>query len=712
MQLSQRAMSYSPSCWKLQFAQRKRFSRQVLIALVTAVFLSPSLSAIEIGDQVQFERAGQTFSGKIVGIRPGGTYVEVEAMVGGMTRKVIVTTASVTPISNPNVGGMRTWSDSSGQFRIQATLESQTAFDIVLRRPDGTTIKVPLEKLSIADQEYVAGLDGGSDGNPFELGRMGPAAAAGGSQSGTVPSAGASALPTPVAFPKNAAVSIQKLAPPEGIAADPSPLDFSQISNASMGLPEPEGREDIGRPMVIGPTGTQLCYTARSPRGGQEVYTKVYLIDGEKRTTRQVARLDGASVWACAADPSSGDVLGVVMKPGDDKSRSLCVLSGIREGSPRVVAHWRMFPSDENKTDYVRFRKLLGNQVVVVVYGGQVHAFDYGAGREIWTLPSKMFNEPAITPGGRFVAIADDGQCAILETKTGQQIGSIPMTAKGPVSLGFSADGLRLAVAHGNQVQIFDLGSGQELLLHEANVGLASSGKPVLWLENDFLLLPTGVLLNVERNVIVWKYQIDQDAVEFTDLDHHGLLTFKGRNSTSIVRLPHEAARAAAERDTSDITAVRTGDSLAIAANASGPGISSGDLKQWLSRAAESAGYRVADGSPTQLAATITRGKTQTESYRIIGRGFATEEVSFTPYISKVEIRQNGTTLWQQSRSSGLPFMIPGDKTLQEAARDNEKPDANFFQNIQLPRQILKPEFQNGFGSSRVSDQGIADMGR
>jgi hypothetical protein len=57
-----------------------------------------------------------------------------------------------------------------------------------------------------------------------------------------------------------------------------------------------------------------------------------------------------------------------------------------------------------------------------------------------------------------------------------------------------------------------------------------------------------AVRLNVERFVIVWKYQIDQDAVEFTDRDHHGLLTFKGRNSTSIVRLPHEAARAAAER--------------------------------------------------------------------------------------------------------------------------------------------------------------------
>jgi hypothetical protein len=56
------------------------------------------------------------------------------------------------------------------------------------------------------------------------------------------------------------------------------------------------------------------------------------------------------------------------------------------------------------------------------------------------------------------------------------------------------------------------------------------------------------------------------------------------------------------------------------------------------------------------------------------------------------------------------PFMISVDKTLQEAAREKERPDAKFFPSVTLPRQILKPEFQNGFGSSRVSAAGIAEQ--
>ncbi len=690
---------------------RKTFVVQlVCVALLFVACHSPALADVKIGDEVRFERAGQTFSGKVVGIRPGGTFLEVETTVDGTTRKLIIKATSVTPLTKPDGKAMRTWSDSSGQFQIEATLDSQTAFDVVLRKKDGTTIKVPLDKLSVADQEYVAGLDSGGD-NPFGGGGMRSSDSTGGSGG---PGAGddASALPKPVEFRKSGQLNIQKLAPPKSIVADPSPLDFSQINSAIMKLPEAERGESAGRPVVVGPTGTQLCYSSRTTRGAQEHYTKIFLINGENRTTRQVAKLEGDNVWLCSADPTSGDVLGVVMKRGDDKSNSLCVISGIREGTLRVVAHWSMFPKDKQKADYVRFRKILGNQVVVTVYDGQVHAFDYGSGQAVWTLPAKMFNEPGISPGGRFAAVMSDNQCAILETKTGKQIGSIPVDARGPVSLGFSPDGLQLALAHGNQVSVFDVASGEEQLLHEANVALASSGKPLMWLDDAFLLMPTGVLLNLERNLIVWKYQIDQDAMEYTDLDNDALLTFTDRNSTGIVRLPHPTAREAAKRDTSNITAVKSGDPLSIVANASGPGISPTDLGTWLTNAAAVAQYRVAPSSPTQLVASITRGETTTESYRIIGRGFSSEDVSFTPYISKVEIRQNGNTLWQQSRRSSLPFMISGDKSLQEAARENERPDATFFQSIKLPRQILKPEFQNGFGTSRVSATGIVDLNR
>ena len=50
----------------------------------------------------------------------------------------------------------RTWSDRTGKFSIKATFRSAVGGRVSLLRPDGKVIEVPLEKLSEADQQFVA----------------------------------------------------------------------------------------------------------------------------------------------------------------------------------------------------------------------------------------------------------------------------------------------------------------------------------------------------------------------------------------------------------------------------------------------------------------------------------------------------------------------------------------------------------------------------
>jgi hypothetical protein len=49
----------------------------------------------------------------------------------------------------------RTWQDASGNFTVQAEFVSATAGVAKLRRPDGSTINVPIEKLSDEDQKFI-----------------------------------------------------------------------------------------------------------------------------------------------------------------------------------------------------------------------------------------------------------------------------------------------------------------------------------------------------------------------------------------------------------------------------------------------------------------------------------------------------------------------------------------------------------------------------
>lgn len=50
----------------------------------------------------------------------------------------------------------RTWTDSTGKFQVEAELADVQDGAVVLRRSDGRTVRVPLNRLSEKDQQYVA----------------------------------------------------------------------------------------------------------------------------------------------------------------------------------------------------------------------------------------------------------------------------------------------------------------------------------------------------------------------------------------------------------------------------------------------------------------------------------------------------------------------------------------------------------------------------
>lgn len=57
------------------------------------------------------------------------------------------------------VAAARTWTDSSGQYRVEATFVKAAGETVQLRKEDGTLIEVPLWRLCPADQELIKQLD-------------------------------------------------------------------------------------------------------------------------------------------------------------------------------------------------------------------------------------------------------------------------------------------------------------------------------------------------------------------------------------------------------------------------------------------------------------------------------------------------------------------------------------------------------------------------
>ena len=59
------------------------------------------------------------------------------------------------PTAAPAAAKLRTWQDASGKFSVEAEFVTSMAGVVKLRKTDGTTISLPMEKLSDEDQQYI-----------------------------------------------------------------------------------------------------------------------------------------------------------------------------------------------------------------------------------------------------------------------------------------------------------------------------------------------------------------------------------------------------------------------------------------------------------------------------------------------------------------------------------------------------------------------------
>lgn len=88
------------------------------------------------------------------------TYEELKDVVTATAPSDATTTAGL-PVdgaaadSLPANSGLRVWHDRSGKFSVQALLLQSTETEVVLRKTDGKTIRVPRANLSEADQRYL-----------------------------------------------------------------------------------------------------------------------------------------------------------------------------------------------------------------------------------------------------------------------------------------------------------------------------------------------------------------------------------------------------------------------------------------------------------------------------------------------------------------------------------------------------------------------------
>ncbi|MCH8924168.1 MAG: hypothetical protein IIA67_13595 [Planctomycetes bacterium] len=73
-----------------------------------------------------------------------------------MTTTIIRIVVFTTLLSATTAAWSRTWTDSTGKFKIEAELEKVAGGTVTLRKKNGTTIDIAIKRLSKADQAFIA----------------------------------------------------------------------------------------------------------------------------------------------------------------------------------------------------------------------------------------------------------------------------------------------------------------------------------------------------------------------------------------------------------------------------------------------------------------------------------------------------------------------------------------------------------------------------
>lgn len=631
---------------------------------------------------------------------------------------------------------LRTWTDSTGRFKVEAEFIECEDDVLLLRKENGKAIRMPLDKLSEEDRQYVeqrivenpfvageiseedaADLEKFAPGkrtrNPFEL-KPKPVSLQGALEGGGVADVDWSCEPDP-APPIEVNRTIRPVSFQAGKMENhlyPTETDYYIFADAEktqvlsgfildQSYQNPEkSRSDIFLGNLRNGQCTRLQYSQRifplgfSPNGQSALFrVDEWNKSGSLGKSRHIyiAKISGDTLEPQAAFEPFSDF----RKPGD------------RGFESEATIEWAVWADDQ----HVLVRSKSDLLILLNIESGKV----------VWKMNYSGSQPLTLTPGGRYCLCptSSSKKIVVLETLTGMPCGVIesPQIMTGFSGFGFSPDGKRLALTTLKGIVYWNMadGTAEEPYYVEG----FSTGK-VQWLDNRFLLVD-GNLLDTKTNSHVWRYSLPGKGKTYGKYFWYTT----GSRSDSLrltgIQLPHAKAIAAADNVGDVVRLVQAGMDASIHLDPSikdkGP-----EIEEMLREKLTENGLKITDDASLRITLKIDRGE-ETKGYYTVGRRFmpilhpfhssaSSTEVKYKPYQCTLAVELDGKVVWKQERTSQPPEYIELDElkgsSLQEVVdKSLEAPDVEkWIRFVSIPPLILE---KHDCGYSSLGPNGIDD---
>ncbi len=605
---------------------------------------------------------------------------------------VILASLSINGVAQVNES--REWSDSTGNFKITATLIETKDGNVFLKTVQGKTIKIPLARLSKADQDLLKGAD-----NPFE-------------------EVGDGETNMPAETSNAAAESGSGAAGGSGGWNSPLKIDWSEVEELDRSF-DGEWKLELPKQNELGFTAKRATLNKKNtfhedmrrleinPLAQRAVvgYTVSF---GVPKPQSRLALVDLASGKAIHTAPVECNMCPLALL-NDGSTVLMHGTSDERGGyeTPDQIQLWRVngkkvlqsktwIPFPEESEHWGKKTNgsvntaipLPNNKMIMLTDDGHLVCIDIATRKPYWH--SKLSGNHAIdaSTDRSLLAVADGHAVMIVDPQTGSVKASTFLDDKPHIGwprIRWSPSGTKLLYTFTTSLRVLDLTNGQ-WTQQTTFVGGPIAPNALSYPHDDYALLNNHLLVHIPSQIKVCDYKSANSIKSIGGTAFIGLQTGDG-GLVVPAKFPHPAAEkllAQAEKDPG-VFLIHPGVEVSI--DAAGAGQWAGQVAQSLMKAAATAGYKVVTNSDIKIIASVSGPKQEAVSYIASGSYIA------NVYSSSIKLNWQGRDVWSAG-GNNIPHFIQTerDQSIQDKLNElGKSPNLGVFQNPNFPKLLQRP---------------------
>ncbi len=698
--------------------EKSKFWAWLFVPLLCLLPLVAEAGKFKVGDVVQVydDWKREWKNGTVTDINRRGELQIETASFGRLERNAYHPKAVRFAYEDGAVGPARTWTDASGTFKIMAAPLGLVDDKIRLRREDMSEIEVPIAKLGDVDQRYIERMKA----------EMGVRAAA------------APDPITPIRFTGTESATRNTFGSGNydeeriAILADPLP-SYMVIPQGGVGFGKHYEEEQFGLIQPIGgPEGLVLVSAEYpvDPRKLDELNRSriAWVSLKEEKITQEQPLPDGEMVLDY--HPTSHRLLTYRYAPSSGRFGNRKCLLSVWEVLPTdksvtPVVSWEAYPEDGYNDE--PWARLINGDLVLQRYDNKQYVGWDVANKSVayrifqdnnWSTP------PTLSGTNRYGFLVENTGVRIFETITGTTITKLN-TANSIKLATPSEDGTKLATLEDTTLTIWNLTDPSVApTVHPVESIGASAAKEMYWVNDDMIMIKNWhemILYEFERDIAVWNYYLDHSVSAVKESEGrqrmsvlNGYLVYgaelmndrRSRVGLAVgnIKLPGPGVvekTFGVKRE--DLIVIKPGSKIRLEVRC-GDEHNAAVYNSLANMIRENGWELNAEDYDAVLYADISRGEPRTETLGTWG-SFRTETVTYTPIISKLEMKIGDIPIWL-SQTSNRPSHVQGNDSIQETF-NRQKEDVGFFSRMKIPSLVLDPKYGRGFGTTQVSTKGL-----